>query len=82
MLRIQVLEARAHVFGQATPLLPMLEVLRTFFRISLGLDPGTARQKISERLLALGPSFADDLPVLAEALIKAELARLAKPEPA
>jgi class 3 adenylate cyclase/tetratricopeptide (TPR) repeat protein len=66
--RIQVLEARANVFGQATPLLPMLEVLRTFFRISPGLDSATARQRISERLLALGPSFADDLPVLADFL--------------
>jgi class 3 adenylate cyclase len=66
--RIQVLEARAHVFGQATPLLPMLEVLRTFFRVSPGMEPATAREKISERLSALGPSFADGLPVLADFL--------------
>ena len=66
--RVQVLEARAHVLGQATPLRPMLEVLRAFFRISPGLDPAAARQKIAERLQALDPSLADGLPLLADLL--------------
>jgi len=65
---VEVLEARAHVFGQATPLLPVLEVLRAFFRISQTLDPTAARQKISERLLALDPSLADGVSVLADFL--------------
>jgi class 3 adenylate cyclase/tetratricopeptide (TPR) repeat protein len=66
--RIQVLEARAHMFGQATPMLPILEMLRTFLRVAPGMEPAMARRKISERLSALGPSFADGLPILADFL--------------
>ena len=31
--QVDVLEARAHVFGKATPLLPVLEMMRGYFRI-------------------------------------------------
>ncbi len=65
---VQVLEARAHVFGQATPLLPILELLRTFFRISPQLDPDLARQRITKTLLALDPSLVASLPLLSDFL--------------
>ena len=65
---VEVFEARAHVFGKATPLLPILELMRAFFRITSGMDPAMARRQIEERLLSLDPSFAADLPFLADFL--------------
>jgi class 3 adenylate cyclase/tetratricopeptide (TPR) repeat protein len=66
--QVDVLEAGAHVFGKATPLLPVLDLMRAFFRITPALEPAMARRKIEDRLLALDPSFADDLPFLADFL--------------
>src|SRR5262245_11164386 len=65
---VDVLEARAHVFGRSTPLLPMLEVMRAFFHITPALEPAAARRAIEAKLLPLSRSFADDLPLLADFL--------------
>lgn len=65
---VDVLEARAHVFGQATPLQPVLDMLRRFFGISQFDDPETARKNVRRRLLRLDDSFAADLPLLYEFL--------------
>ena len=62
--RIEVVEGRAHVFGQATPLLPVLEMFRTFLRVTPRLEPEQARERIVQRLGALGLDIAADLPVL------------------
>ena len=61
---VDVLEARALLHGQATPLQPLLEMLRAFFRISPLDEAQSARQKVERRLLALDPSFEADLPPL------------------
>ncbi len=66
--QIQVLEARAHVFGQATPLLPVLEALRTFFRIEPRMDAASARDRIDRVLTALELPVAEALPILADFL--------------
>ncbi len=66
--RVPVLEAQAHVLGQATPLLPMVDMLRAALRISPGMDPAEARQRIAERLWEIDPSLADGLPLVAEFL--------------
>ncbi len=66
--RVAVLEARAHVLGQATPLLPMVDLLRASLRIAPGMDPAEARQRIAERLWEFDPSLAEGLPVLADFL--------------
>ncbi len=63
---VDVFEARAHVFGRATPLLPILELMRALFRISPTMDPAIARRQIEKKLLSLDPSLADDLPFLAD----------------
>ena len=65
---VDVLEARAHLFGQATPLQPVLDMLRRFFGVSQLDDPETARQNIRRRLVDLDDSFAADLPLLYEFL--------------
>ena len=66
--QVDVFEARAHVFGKATPLLPVLELMRALFRITPLTEAATARRQIAEKLLALGPSFADDPPLMADFL--------------
>jgi adenylate cyclase len=66
--QVDVFEARAHIFGKATPLLPILELMRTLFRITPLMESATARRQIEKKLLALDPSFADDVPFLADFL--------------
>lgn len=65
---VEVFEARAHVFGKATPLQPLLELMRAMFRLTPALEPATARRQIEDKLLPLDPAFADDLPLLADFL--------------
>jgi adenylate cyclase len=65
---VPVLEGRAHVLGQATPLLPMVDMLRAVLRVSPGMDPAAARQRIAERLREIDPSLANGLPLLADFL--------------
>jgi class 3 adenylate cyclase/tetratricopeptide (TPR) repeat protein len=65
---VAVMEVRAQAFGQATPLLPILEMLRSFFRISPQLDPALAREAIGRRLLSLDASLTDSMPLLADFL--------------
>src|SRR5262249_7446640 len=62
--QIDVFEAQAHIFGKATPLLPILELMRALFGITPLMEAVTARRQIEEKLLALDESFADDLPFL------------------
>jgi class 3 adenylate cyclase/tetratricopeptide (TPR) repeat protein len=66
--QVKVLEARAHVFGQAMPLLPVLEALRTFFRIEIGTDAAAARARIEQTLVALGLSVEETTPILVDFL--------------
>ncbi len=67
---LRVLEGRAQVFGksQSMPLLAVLELLRAFFRIRTTHDHKIARARVEERLLALDPTFVDDLPYLLDLL--------------
>lgn len=66
--QIKVLEARAHVFGRATPLLPVLEAMRVFFRIEPAMDAASARARIEQTLTSLALPVAEDLPILADFL--------------
>ncbi|HEX3349380.1 MAG TPA: adenylate/guanylate cyclase domain-containing protein, partial [Acetobacteraceae bacterium] len=66
---IPVHEARAHPYGRATPLKPMLEFLRSnIFRVAAGDEPRSAMAKIVDCLAEIGPEFAADLPVVCEFL--------------
>jgi class 3 adenylate cyclase/tetratricopeptide (TPR) repeat protein len=65
---VPVLEARASIYGSATPLQPVLEFLRLFFRISVNDDPEAARRRIAQRLLGIDPGFAADLPLICDLL--------------
>ncbi len=62
---IPVFEARAQLYGHATPLQPVLEFLRShFFGIVAGDDAAAARARISGRMLEISPTFEADLPLL------------------
>jgi class 3 adenylate cyclase/tetratricopeptide (TPR) repeat protein len=65
---IPVLEARAQLYGHATPLQPVLEFLRLWFRIESTEDGSVARERIARRVLTLAPTFQADLPLLYEFL--------------
>ena len=66
---IPVFEARAQLYGHATPLQPMREFLRSFFfRIQPGDSAAAARARIIERLAEIGPEFTADLALVCEFL--------------
>src|SRR5258707_3142022 len=60
--QIKVLEARAQVHSRATPLLPVLEALRAFFRIEPDMDANAARARIEQTLTMLALPVAENLP--------------------
>lgn len=71
---VPVFEVRTQLYGHATPLQPVLMLLRTcFFRISPVDTPATARQRISDGLLALTGVVADDLALFNEFLGVADI---------
>jgi class 3 adenylate cyclase/tetratricopeptide (TPR) repeat protein len=61
---IPVLEARAQLYGHATPFQPVLEFLRLLFGISATDEAASSRRLIAERLLALATTFEADLHLL------------------
>ena len=56
-----VLEGSAPSYGKATTWLPVIELLRTYFRIEGGDDPRTVREKLIGRLLALDEALRPTL---------------------
>ena len=66
--QVKVLEARAQVYSRATPLLPVLEALRAFFRIEPDMDAEFARNQIAQTLTMLALPLADHLPALTDFL--------------
>ncbi len=61
---MHVFEGRAVAHGRNIPFLPVLEVYRAYFGITLQDDDRSAREKIAGRMVLLDHAFADALPVL------------------
>lgn len=59
-----VFEARAVSHGKQIPLLPVLELVRAYFGVTLRDDDRSAREKIAGRMVLLDIGFADALPLL------------------
>jgi len=57
-------EGRAVAHGKSVPLIPVLEIFRSYFGIGERDDERAAREKIAGRLLLLDAGFRDVLPVL------------------
>jgi class 3 adenylate cyclase/tetratricopeptide (TPR) repeat protein len=64
----KILEARGVAHGRRVPLLPMLELFRSYFGIQQSDPPQSAREKIAGRLLLLDESLRDDLPIFFDLL--------------
>jgi adenylate cyclase len=61
---MSVYEGRAVAHGRNIPFLPILEVFRAYYGITLEDDDRSAREKIAGRMVLLDNSFADALPLL------------------
>ena len=61
---MSVYEGRAVAHGRNIPFLPILEVFRAYYRITLEDDDRSAREKIAGRMVLLDNSFAEALPLL------------------
>jgi adenylate cyclase len=70
--QIRVLEARAQVHSRSTPLVPVLEALRAFFRIEPDMTAEVARTRIEQTLTMLALPVADHLAPLTDFLGCAE----------
>ena len=70
--QIKVLEARAQVQSRATPLVPVLEALRAFFRIEPDMGAELARTRIEQTLVTLALPVSEHLAPLADFLGCAE----------
>jgi adenylate cyclase len=65
---IPVLEAHAVAHGKQIPLLPMLELFRTFFGILESDSDRSAREKIAGRLMLLDEELREELPLVFDLL--------------
>jgi len=59
-----VLEAASVSFGKATPWLPVIDLLKTYFRLEPNEDPRAVREKVAAKLLSLDHRLAPALPAL------------------
>jgi hypothetical protein len=57
-----VLESRSASYGQATPYLPVMDLLKTYFQLDDRDDGRRIREKLTERLLTLDPVLGSTLP--------------------
>jgi len=61
---MQVFEAAAVAHGRNIPLLPILEVFRSYFGITQEDEDRRAREKVAGRMVLLDHAFTDALPLL------------------
>ncbi len=61
---MRVYEGRAVAHGRNIPFLPIVELFRAYFGITLEDDERSAREKIAGRMLLLDQSFGEALPLL------------------
>ncbi|MEX2205899.1 MAG: adenylate/guanylate cyclase domain-containing protein [Myxococcota bacterium] len=65
---VAVYEAHSPSHGATLPLFAIAELLRSYFGIAASDAPGTSREKVATRLLALSPAFKSSLPAVFDAL--------------
>jgi DNA-binding NtrC family response regulator/tetratricopeptide (TPR) repeat protein len=59
-----ILETSADSYGQATPYLPVIELLKAYFQIASRDDLSTLRDKVTDKLRTLGQPLASSLPAV------------------
>jgi class 3 adenylate cyclase/tetratricopeptide (TPR) repeat protein len=72
---VRVYEAHGVSHQKSAPLLPVLELFRSYFGINKDDDDRTAREKIAGRMLLLDSGFTDVLPLMFDFLGVADPAR-------
>jgi hypothetical protein len=65
---VEVHEAHCQAHARALPLMPVLEMMRSYFGITEDLDPPAARERIEARVLQLDDRLMGELPLLFEFL--------------
>ncbi|HEY1968925.1 MAG TPA: AAA family ATPase, partial [Pseudonocardia sp.] len=65
---IEVHEAHCQAHTRAVPLVPVLEMLRSYFGVTEDLDPRAARACIEQRVLQVDAGLAGELPLIFELL--------------
>jgi class 3 adenylate cyclase/tetratricopeptide (TPR) repeat protein len=63
-----VVESRSASYGRAAPYLPVIELLRRYFKINVHDSTQSIYQKISDRILALDAALQDSAPPLLDLL--------------
>lgn len=61
---VRVIEGCAVAHSRATPFLPAIELLKSYFELAPEDSDERARQRIEERMRAMDPAFDADLPLL------------------
>jgi DNA-binding NtrC family response regulator/tetratricopeptide (TPR) repeat protein len=59
-----VLQGAAVSYGTATPYLPVVNLLRTYFQVGDQDEPRAIRAKVTQKLLALDPALESTLPAI------------------
>jgi class 3 adenylate cyclase/tetratricopeptide (TPR) repeat protein len=63
-----VVESSSASYGRATPYLPVIELLRRYFKINVRDSTQSIHEKISDRIFTLDPTLQDALPPLLDLL--------------
>jgi class 3 adenylate cyclase/tetratricopeptide (TPR) repeat protein len=63
-----VLESNSASYGRSTSYLPVIELLKRYFKINADDSTQLIREKISDRILTLDPALEDSLPPLLDLL--------------
>jgi class 3 adenylate cyclase/tetratricopeptide (TPR) repeat protein len=63
-----ILEAKTNSYGQATPYLPVIEMLRDYFKINAPDSIQSIREKVARRITALDASLRDSIPAVLDLL--------------
>ena len=63
-----VLESKSASYGHATPYLPVIELLRDYFKINVHDSTQSIRERVTGRILALDASLQDAIPPLLDLL--------------
>src|SRR5215475_2849157 len=64
----RVLESNSVFYGQATPYLPVIELLCQYFMINLDDSPRSIREKVTDKIVSMDASLQDVLPPLLDLL--------------
>jgi adenylate cyclase len=65
---VRVIEGRAVAHSRATPFLPAIELLKSYFELTPEDSDEEARQRITDHMRVMDPAFEADLPLLLDFL--------------